>query len=130
MIKHNLHKGAHVFKVLSWCEWAVNSGHVEYIYDGDEMIGFMDWIRSTVIPYNHDYQRLIDSGDVDSGEVGIVLNTCVVRGKDTLKKLIKMVRSKGGPVKVVCWHDRKADRMRQFCWQPHMAKTMEVSHAA
>ena len=123
MIKHNLHKGAHVFKVLAWCEWAVNAKHVEYIYDGDEMIGFMDWIRSDTMPVSPDYQSIIDSGDVDTGEVGIVLNCCVVRGKDTLKKLIKMARSKSdGNVRVLCWHDRKLDRMVQFCWQPHMAK--------
>jgi len=123
MIQHNLHKGAPESKVLNWCKWAVNAKHVEYIYDGDEMIGFMDWIRSNVVPYNHDYQSIIDSGYIDVGRVGIVLNCCVVRGKDTLKRLIKMVRSNSdGRVKAVCWHDRKADRMRYFCWQPHLAK--------
>ena len=93
MMEHDLHKGAPLFMVLAWCEWAVNAGHVEYIYDGDEMIGFVDWIRSKTVPIDHDYQDLIDKG-VDEGDVVIGLNCVVVRGKDTFRRLFNMTRDR------------------------------------
>jgi len=124
IMKYSLHKGASIFKVIDWCTWAVNAGHVEYIYDGDEMIGFMDWVRSSYIPSNHDtdYQAIINSPAIDTGEIGIVLNCCVVRGKDTLRKLIKMARAKNETCQLMCWHDRKMSRMRYFSWHPHKSK--------
>jgi len=113
--------------VLAWCTWAVNTGHVEYVYDGEEMIGFMDWIRADDIPQSRaDYQRLLDTGKYDTGDICIVANCCVVRGKDTLRKLISTGRSKNELCQLMCWHDRKADRMRYFCWHPHLAKKEEL----
>jgi hypothetical protein len=122
-MKYKLHKDAHVFRVLDWCTWAVNHGHVEYVYDGDEMIGFMDWIRSDTIPEDYNYQKIIDSGNVDTGKIGIVLSACVVRGKDTLRKLINMARSKNESCQTMCWHDsRKMARMRYFSCHPGLVK--------
>lgn len=113
MVKNNLHKGASTLQVLTWCRWAVSSGHVEYVYDGDEMIGFMDWIRSTTVPINHNYQSIIDE-DVDSGDVAIALNCCVVRGKDTLRKLIRSARAKTQDCQMLVWHNRKHNKMMYF----------------
>jgi hypothetical protein len=121
-MKYDLHKGAHVFKVLAWCEWAVNSGHVEYVYEGDTMIGFMDWITSNEMPVGNDYQSIIDTGEVSGGKIAIALNCCVTRGKDTLKRLIKMARQKNKSCQIMCWHDRKMSRMRYFSWHPHKTK--------
>lgn len=110
MILHGLHKQAPLVKVMSWCAWAVNSGHVEYVYDGDEMIGFMDWVRSDSVPSDYYYQDLIDRG-VDSGNVAIALNCVVVRGKDTLRKLIKSARAKTQGCQTLVWHNRKKGTM-------------------
>jgi hypothetical protein len=126
-MQYELNKGAHALKVLDWCAWAVNTGHVEYIYDGDEMIGFMDWIRSDYLPTDNNYQPLIDLG-VDAGEVAIALSVCVVRGKDTLRKLIRSARSKNESCQMMAWHDQKMSRMRYFSWHPH--KTKEALYAA
>ena len=111
MVLHNLNKQAPLAKVITWCTWAVNSGHVEYVYEGTEMVGFMDWIRSDTIPIDHDYQSIIDSGTYSTGDVAIALNCCVVRGKDTLRKLIKSARAKTQGCQTLVWHNRKKGTM-------------------
>jgi hypothetical protein len=105
--------------VIDWYTWAYDNNHVTYIYDNDDLIGYMDWVRLHRVPTDlQDLQVVFGESSQINGTVVMVLNCVVVKGKDTLRKLIRMTRKQCGECRITCWHNRKTDRIVQFCWRP------------
>lgn len=115
-----------------WYSFAYDKGLLEYIYDKNGLVGFVDWIRLPRIPESmQDILNFVDWKVYKTAPVFVALNSVILRGWHTLKILKrKALYEKNRDCRVFAWHNHKTGKMRTFKRRGYGAQaTLTSSHA-
>jgi hypothetical protein len=99
--------------MIRWYDYAIDANIVEYEYDAyGELLGFVDWVRIPRVPVSLDDARhLFETSP--GGPVGVMCNAYIREGapRGLLRKLSSRAREKNPDVEIVCWHNKRTDKM-------------------
>jgi len=111
--KHDIReKDATPEKEREWYTWALANGHCEFVEKDNKVLGFLEWVRLNYIPKNKNDIR-IDHSIARTGPIGFVGNA-VAEEAGVLKMLRTSVYNKNKDCVILCWHDKKKDKVLAF----------------
>lgn len=98
-----------------WYRYALDMDCVEYIYDGNELLGFLDWVRLPRIPVSRQGARQLFHLS-PGGLVLMALNAYVseLAPAGTLRKLVTKVWAKNPGVEHACFHRKRTDQFKVY----------------
>ena len=98
-------------QALEWYTWALQQGLVETVFEDGRLVGFLEWIRLGSVP--DDIGDVKDRIDFFKFKTDKVLFVCrvIAKSKGVLSQLKKKLFAKNADHELLCWHNRKYDRM-------------------
>ena len=94
-------------KAVDWYSYAIPLGLVEAEYENDKLIGYLEWVRLSVIPVSLHNIKL-DYDIIKTAPVLLICNAGA-RDKKTLMALKNKVAEKNKDYSVSCWHRKGND---------------------
>jgi len=99
-------------KQMQWYYYALQNGLVETEYDGDTLLGFLEWVRLDRIP--SDIRNInLNYGSIKTGPILMATNA-IATTKGVLMRLRRRVIEKNIDVQSFCWHRKRTGIIRPF----------------
>lgn len=93
-------------KQVQWYHYLLSEGQVELEYDGNKLIGFIEWVRLNDKPEKlSDIYREIGGRDFTKGRIAFVCNAISL--KKALYKLRVRAINKVKDAELICFHRKK-----------------------
>ena len=113
VILYNLAPESTPEEIVTWYEYALEEGLVEYVTDQDEtVVAFMDYARLAKVPKTLEEAREIYRVQDHNGELPVLfVANGISKHTEIFWALIGIIKDKNKDAKVHCFHHRKRDRM-------------------
>lgn len=100
-------------KQVQWYNYLLSNNMVELEYDGDKLIGFIEWVHISTRPKDiSSISQDIGYCDFTKGPVALVCNAISL--KKAIYKLRMRFLNKIKDVELICWHRKKSNKMLYF----------------
>ena len=114
IIRNGLDMECTTESLIDWYNYQLDEDHIVYLYAGDQLLGFFDWIRLPMVPADKKSAREMLEIHGYGGNQGYIVNAIILAGKGTLRKLIAMGKAKEPDYDTLTWNNNKTGKVRSF----------------
>jgi hypothetical protein len=93
-------------KEREWYTWALANGHCEFVERNGIVLGFLEWVRLNYVPKNkYDIHNMDENGDI------AFAGNAIATEPGILNMLKRSAMNKNKDCVILCWHDKKTNRI-------------------
>lgn len=95
---------------FEWYSYIIKNNLIEVEFDGDELIGFIEWVRLDKVPTT--LEDIYENRDYTKGEVVFVVNSVSTNG--ALLKMRERATRRVSDATHICFHRKKDGKIKCF----------------